>query len=138
LLLTTTNLGTDLGDRFKVSQRGSGPFEGGVRRTRNGLTAGKARVTSAAPPSLFHSANPPCYFAVEAAPSPTEVTRAFWGACHGGQQSPAEYLLDRGAELNWIPPWEEVTPLDAAQRSGADELVEWLRARGAKSVRELA
>jgi hypothetical protein len=78
------------------------------------------------------------YFAVEAAPSPAEITRAFWGACHGGQQSPAEYLLDRGAELNWIPPWEEVTPLDAAQRSGADELVEWLRARGAKSARELA
>jgi uncharacterized protein len=43
------------------------------------------------------------YFA-GAAPAPDEVSRAFWGACHGGQQQVAEYLLDRGADLNWIPP----------------------------------
>jgi hypothetical protein len=77
------------------------------------------------------------YFAGDAAPSPAESTRAFWGACHGGQRNSAEFLLDRGAELNWIPSWERVTPLDAAQRSGAHELVEWLHARGAKSVSEL-
>lgn len=29
------------------------------------------------------------------------------------------------------------TPLDAAQRSGAAKLVEWLRARGAKSASQL-
>jgi hypothetical protein len=28
-------------------------------------------------------------------------------------------MLGRGADLNWIPPWEELTSLDAAQRSGA-------------------
>ena len=27
-----------------------------------------------------------------------EVSRAFWGACHGGQRACAEYLLERGAE----------------------------------------
>jgi ankyrin repeat protein len=66
-----------------------------------------------------------------------DVSRAFWGACHGGRRECAEYLLDRGAELNWIPPWERVTPLDAAEREGAAELVRWLRERGAKSASEL-
>ena len=72
-----------------------------------------------------------------AVPSADEVSRAFWGACHGGQQRAAEYLLDRGADLNWIPPWERLTPHDAAERRGAGELVEWLRRRGAKSASEL-
>jgi ankyrin repeat protein len=77
------------------------------------------------------------YFGGDAAPAPAEITRAFWGACHGGQRSAAEYLLDRGAELNWIPSWERMTPLDAARRSGATGLVAWLRGRGAKSASEL-
>jgi hypothetical protein len=65
------------------------------------------------------------------------VTRAFWGACHGGQQRCAEYLLDRGADLNWIPPWEELTPLDAARRSSAVELAQWLRNQGAETVTDV-
>lgn len=77
------------------------------------------------------------YFVGGPPPTPAEVTRAFWGACHGGQRSSADYLLDRGAELNWIPSWERLTPLDAARRSGADELVDWLRAHGARSANEL-
>jgi uncharacterized protein len=78
------------------------------------------------------------YFATEAPPAPDEIDRAFWGACHGGQRGAAEFLLDRGADVNWIPPWEQLTPLDAAQRSEAAELVEWLRARGAKSASEVS
>jgi ankyrin repeat protein len=66
------------------------------------------------------------------------VDRAFWGACHGGARECAEYLLARGADIDWIPPWERLTPLDAAVRSGADELAEWLRARGARSANALA
>jgi hypothetical protein len=73
------------------------------------------------------------YFA-GAPPDPEDVSRAFWGACHGGQRRCAEYLLDRGADLDWVPPWERLTPRDAAARSGADELVWWLRARGARSA----
>jgi ankyrin repeat protein len=61
----------------------------------------------------------------------SRTPRAFWGACHGGRRQCAEYLLDRGADLNWIPPWENLTPLDAAEREGADELARWLRERGA-------
>jgi uncharacterized protein len=74
------------------------------------------------------------YFTGAAPPALEEVNRAFWGACHGGQQQCAAYLLDRGADLNWIPAWEELTPLDAARRGGAVELVGWLRGRGAAAA----
>jgi uncharacterized protein len=60
-----------------------------------------------------------------------EVTIAFWCACHGGQRSAAEYLLARGAERDWRAPWDGLTPLGAARRSGADELVAWLQTNGA-------
>jgi ankyrin repeat protein len=70
-------------------------------------------------------------------PSPDDVTHAFWSACHGGQRPAAEFLLGRGADMNWISTWDELTPLDAAARSEATDLVEWLRARGGKSADEL-
>src|SRR5215510_1548297 len=50
-------------------------------------------------------------------PSKAEITGSFWGACHGGQRNTAEYLLSRGAELNWIG-WDGKTPLDAALKNG--------------------
>ena len=71
------------------------------------------------------------------APTADEVTRAFWGACHGGQRACAEYLLDRGADIDWVPPWEPLTPLEAATRAGADDLVAWLRSRGARPAADL-
>jgi uncharacterized protein len=71
------------------------------------------------------------------APTSADVTRAFWGACHGGQRETAEYLLARGAELNWLPSWEDVTPLDAAERSGATAVAAWLRSLGARSATDL-
>jgi ankyrin repeat protein len=70
-------------------------------------------------------------FATDPAPTVQEITGSFWGACHGGARSTAEYLLDHGADLNWIG-WDGLTPLDAAARHGAGELVEWLRGRGAR------
>ncbi|MGH4017763.1 MAG: ankyrin repeat domain-containing protein [Pseudonocardiaceae bacterium] len=70
-------------------------------------------------------------------PTQAEIDRAFWGACHGGQHRAAEYLLNRGADVNWVPPWEDRTPLDAARRSEVGELVRWLRSRGAKPASEL-
>lgn len=76
------------------------------------------------------------FFAGEATPGPEEITHAFWGACHGGRLPCAQYLLHQGAELNWIPPWENLTPLDAAQRENAGELVRWLRERGARTAAE--
>jgi uncharacterized protein len=76
-------------------------------------------------------------FAAETRPSADDVNSAFWGACHGGQRAAAEYLIEQGADLNWIPPWENLTPLDAARRSEAAELVEWLLGRGARTAGEI-
>jgi hypothetical protein len=73
------------------------------------------------------------YFAADPPPSAEDATEAFWGACHGAQQRAAEYLLARGADLNWIG-WDQLTPLDAATRSGADDLADWLQGRGARSA----
>ena len=66
-------------------------------------------------------------------PGAEDITHAFWGACHGGQRSSAEYLLERGADINWIG-WDDLTPLDAAERSDASDLVTWLRENGARSA----
>lgn len=49
----------------------------------------------------------------------------------------AEYLLERGADLNWVSTWDGLTPLDAARRSGADDLVDWLASRGGKAARDV-
>ncbi len=73
-------------------------------------------------------------FARDPKPAPDDVTSAFWCACHGGQGVAAAYLLERGADLNWVG-YNELSPLDAARRSRAGELVEWLQARGARSAK---
>ena len=78
----------------------------------------------------------PC-FAGDDSPTPDDITQAFWYACHGGQQRVAEYLLERGAELNWVSTWDQLTPLDGARRSGADGLVDWLCRQGGRSATEL-
>jgi ankyrin repeat protein len=78
------------------------------------------------------------YFTENSRPEKGEIDRAFWGSCHGGQKTAAAFLLEQGANINWIPDWENLSPLDAAHREGADELVEWLQRQGAKSARELA
>lgn len=71
--------------------------------------------------------------AADPPPTPHEITNAFWGACHGGQRLTAECLLQAGADRNWIG-HDHLTPLDAALRRGATELVAWLRDQGAESV----
>jgi hypothetical protein len=45
----------------------------------------------------------------------------------------AERLLERGADRDWIG-YDRLTSLDAALRSDAHELADWLRARGARSA----
>ena len=64
-------------------------------------------------------------------PDEEAVTRALWSACHGGQQLAAEYLVARGADLDWVG-WDDLTPLDVAEQSGATDLVGWLISRGAR------
>ena len=75
------------------------------------------------------------YFAADPRPTGEQITQAFWLACHGGQIGTAEYLLERGADLNWIG-YDGLTPLDAAARSHASELVEWLKERGPRSAKD--
>ena len=70
-----------------------------------------------------------------ATPHPGEITVAFWCACHGGQRESAERLLAAGANLNWVSSWDGLTPLEAARRSGAKELVQWLIGQGAEQPR---
>ena len=66
-----------------------------------------------------------------------ELSQAFWHACAGGQRRAAEYLLARGADLNWVPDYAEGTPLDAANSLGTrqENVVSWLRERGATSAK---
>jgi uncharacterized protein len=75
------------------------------------------------------------YFAQPTPSARDEVNEAFWQACHGGQRRAAEYLLARGADLNWIPDYAAKAPLDiaAALDTGRQALLSWLRERGAKS-----
>ncbi|MGW6441702.1 ankyrin repeat domain-containing protein [Lentzea sp. NPDC055074] len=61
--------------------------------------------------------------------TPEDVNAAFWGACHGGQRECAETLLALGADVDWLPPWEPVTPLEAAVRNGFEDVAAWLRGR---------
>lgn len=119
--------GTPLADA-----RGFGQWRAARRLVERG-----ARTTLMDAATLGLMARVESYFTGSAPLAPEEVNRAFWGACHGEQQRCVEYLLARGADLNWIPPWEELTPLDAAQRSEAGELAQWLCDRGAKSATEL-
>jgi len=75
--------------------------------------------------------------AVHPPPTTQDINNAFWQACAGGQRRVAEYLLAKGADINWIPDYAKVTPLDAAgtlhTRRGT--LVTWLRDQGGKSAK---
>lgn len=68
-------------------------------------------------------------------PDPAEVSKAFWHACSGAPRRAAEYLLSRGADLNWVPDYAKGTPLDAARGEGTrrGNVLQWLQDLGARS-----
>ena len=68
----------------------------------------------------------------------TDLSQAFWHACAGGQRRAAEYLLTRGADLNWVPDYAKGTPLDVACGRGTQRntLISWLRDQGAHSAEQ--
>jgi ankyrin repeat protein len=76
-------------------------------------------------------------FTEEPGPDPQVITQSFWSACHGGQLSTAEYLLDRGADINWIG-WDDKTPLELVDKATQPGLYAWLRARALRRQRKLA
>jgi ankyrin repeat protein len=53
-----------------------------------------------------------------------------------GQWTAARRLVERGAHLDWVG-HDDLTALDAARRSGADALAEWLVAQGAKTAADV-
>jgi hypothetical protein len=56
----------------------------------------------------------------------------------GGQQRTAACPHDQDADINWIPDWEELRPLDSAIRSCATDLAAWLRDHHATTAAESA
>jgi ankyrin repeat protein len=69
-------------------------------------------------------------------PTADHVSQAFWHACTAGQRRAAEYLLSRGAELNWEPDYAHGTPLDSAGglSTQQENVITWLRGLGALSA----
>lgn len=66
-------------------------------------------------------------------PGPEEVNDAFWQACHGGQRRAAELLLNRGADLTWVPAYASHVPAEIAAEldTRRQNLVGWLSDRTA-------
>lgn len=59
---------------------------------------------------------------------PDGLDDAFWYACHGNQLHVAHYLHSRGATIGRLSPWDGLTPLQAAERTGPDgDTARWLR-----------
>src|SRR5262249_9794860 len=71
----------------------------------------------------------------QACAEPEALSQAFWHACAAGQRRAAELLLNRGANLNWVPDYARGTPLDAAGQcwTRKENVIKWLRDRGALS-----
>src|SRR5215472_7050342 len=69
-------------------------------------------------------------------PPAEDVSQSFWHACAGGQRRAAEYLLSRGADLNWEPDYAQGTALDTASGLGTrqENVISWLRDLGARSA----
>lgn len=98
--------------------------------------AARRLVERGARTQLWHEAAlgmmPEIVHRLETAPLPAkELSGPFWNACHGGQLAAAEYLLERGADLNWPAPWSGQTPLDIAEQADHREVAAWLLERGA-------
>ena len=66
-------------------------------------------------------------------PTAEDINHAFWQACHGGQIRSAQKLVERGADVNWVPDYARGTGLDIA--AGPDTrrglLTSWLSGHGA-------
>lgn len=61
------------------------------------------------------------------------INQAFWHACAGGQRRAAELLLNRGADVSWVPDYSSSTSLDVARGPGTrrSNVIEWLESQGA-------
>ena len=74
------------------------------------------------------------FLAADPPPAGSEISEAFWQACHGGQRRMAEYLLAQGADINASPGYAHgQTALEVAGSADTRRgvLVDWLKERGA-------
>jgi uncharacterized protein len=63
--------------------------------------------------------------------SQRDLDNALWCAAHGGQRDTAALLVDRGAAPDWVG-HDGLTAAQAAERSHAHELADWLEARASE------
>lgn len=119
--------------------RGFGQWDAARRLVERGA---RTTLTDAATLGLIDRVE--AHFRNGETPTADAITRAFWGACHGGQRRVAEYLLASGADINWVG-HGDMTPLDVARRedaerlvghAAADDLVQWLTTQGARSAHQ--
>lgn len=110
--------GTPLADA-----RGFGQWQAARRLLKRGA---RADLQDAATLGLLDQVE--AFLADPDSPTESDVTRAFWGACHGGQLPTAQLLLRQGADLNWIG-YDDMTPLDIARAQNADDVIQWLLAQ---------
>jgi hypothetical protein len=64
------------------------------------------------------------------APTPEDITEAFWQACHGGQRRVAGRLANAGADINGRPgSYSNRAPIDVAADPDTrrSNIVEWLK-----------
>ncbi|WP_371525627.1 ankyrin repeat domain-containing protein [Streptomyces sp. NBC_01283] len=114
--------GTPLADA-----RGFGQWRAARRLLEHGA---RADLQDAATLGLLDQVE--AFLAAPDSPTASELTSAFWGACHGGQLPTAERLLQLGANVNWIG-YDDMTPLDVARAQDAGDVVQWLLVQGAKA-----
>jgi uncharacterized protein len=78
--------------------------------------------------------------AADPPPTQQQLDEAFWQACHGGQLRMAELLLARGATIDATPHYSDQTALEVAGSTDTrrEQLVNWLRERGATSAQRPA
>jgi hypothetical protein len=72
-------------------------------------------------------------------PTPRDINNAFWQACAAGERRIADYLLAKGADMNWVPDYAKKTPLDVVGRldTRRDTFVTWVPNRPRAEVVEL-
>ena len=95
----------------------------------------KTNLTQSAGLGLLDRLTP--YFEQANAPEEQEIRGALWHACRGGHLETVQYLIEKGADRNWIG-WDHLAPLDCARQSGNTQLIAWLEGRGAKSAKGLS
>ena len=110
----------------------------GQWRAAHGLVERGARTTLVDAATLGLMECVERHFVGRATPPPEEVSAAFWRACHGGQQRNARYLLNRGADADWVAAVGEPHAPRCSRAQRCPRTGQVAARRGAKSFAELS